>query len=724
MNPSAVSRSGPGWVFAIGTLALALLLWAALQGLGAGRIQVWLPAQIEAGDAAVPLPDGLRLGGAAGEARATLRWRVPASSDGGARWVLWAPRVPADRLQFSAPGWTGPAHDFFAPRTEHALPGGFSSPLPAGAVDAPLALRVESGLPVDVYPVLVRENDTIVLEQRAAAAASGIYAALFMLAFLALALYAAARDPAYLMYFACALSALLMLAAINGHLYRVAGLSWFGRWRTAGIDALVLGFLAAWSRMLPLYAGAGVVPRTAQRWAVAVAAGLLALAVLCLLDLPALRPWLHPLASAAWVLVGAGSLAWLALAVRGGAPMAWPLLGLLALTLLLTALQRALPGLGAPDPLAGRYAFQAGIVMLFTVLAVGLVSRVAEYRTQRDHDRLARADTERRMARETARNDLAHALQSQLRALAPGDIEHTAFALLFDHLLPLLPVDSAAAVAEGFHGRRLLVVRPEPRHEAVAEEIARRVVPLRRTASAGMALQYLLGEGGRALTEALIPLKVHAPGWGGVLLRREGTAGLSPEELALAAEFTRLTLLHVEHAVAAVQLRRSAELDALTGSLNRRSIDQWLARAFADAERERQPLSVAFIDVDHFKSVNDRYGHAAGDHCLRRVATALRAALGENGLFGRYGGEEFIAILPGQGEALARATGERIRAAVERLDARWEDRPLQLTVSVGVAARRDGERTPEATLARADKALYAAKRNGRNRVQVAPAVFD
>ncbi|MCD9032887.1 GGDEF domain-containing protein [Luteimonas sp. Y-2-2-4F] len=724
MSPSAVARSGPGLVFAIGTLALALLLWAALQGLGAGRIQVWSPAETETAAGATPVRGGLRLDGGAGEVRATLRWRVPASADGGARWVLWVPRAPVDRMRFSTPGWTGPVHDFFDPRVEHALPGGFSTPLPAGAADAPFSLEAGSGGPVGVYPLLVRENDTIVLEQRAAAAASGIYAALFMLSFLALALYAAARDPAYLMYFACALTALLMLAAINGHLYRVAGLSWFGRWRMAGIDALILGFLAAWSRMLPLYAGAGVLPRAAERVACAIAAGLLALAALCLLDVPLLQPWLRALASGAWVLVGAGSLAWLALAVRGGAPMAWPLLGLLALTLLLAALYRFLPLFGTLDPLAGRYGFQAGIVMLFTVLAVGLVSRVAEYRTQRDHDRLARADTERRMARETARNDLAHALQSQLRTLAPGDIEHTAFALLFEHLLPLLPVESAVAVAEGFHGRRLLVVRPEARHDAAAEEIARRAVPLRRTASAGMALQYLLGEGGRALTEALVPLKVHAPGWGGVLLRREGTEGLTPEELALATEFTRLTLLHVEHAVTAVQLRRSAELDALTGSLNRRSIDQWLARAFAEAERDRQPLSVVFIDIDHFKSVNDRHGHAAGDHCLRRVATALRAALGESGLFGRYGGEEFIAILPGQGEPLARATGERIRAAVERLDARWEDRPLRLTVSVGVAARREGERTPEATLERADKALYAAKRNGRNRVQVAPAVFD
>src|SRR3546814_4870180 len=89
------------------------------------------------------------------------------------------------------------------------------------------------------------------------------------------------------------------------------------------------------------------------------------------------------------------------------------------------------------------------------------------------------------------------------------------------------------------------------------------------------------------------------------------------DELALAGEFVRLALVHVDQALTAIQLRRSAELDALTGTFNRRTIDQWLVRSFGEAERDGQPISVLFVDMDHFKAINDKYGHACGDHCLR-----------------------------------------------------------------------------------------------------------
>jgi len=223
--------------------------------------------------------------------------------------------------------------------------------------------------------------------------------------------------------------------------------------------------------------------------------------------------------------------------------------------------------------------------------------------------------------------------------------------------------------------------------------------------------------------EALVPLPIRAPAWGMLLLERAGGEGFTTEELALAGEFVRLALVHVDQALTAIQLRRSAELDALTGTFNRRTIDQWLVRSFGDAERDEQPISVLFVDMDHFKAINDKFGHACGDHCLRSVAQALRTALGEGDLLGRYGGEEFIAVLPGRGGAAARELGEQLRADVERLMLDWEDQPLRLTVSVGVATCLQDER-PADTIDRADKALYAAKRGGRNRVHVAPAVFS
>lgn len=207
------------------------------------------------------------------------------------------------------------------------------------------------------------------------------------------------------------------------------------------------------------------------------------------------------------------------------------------------------------------------------------------------------------------------------------------------------------------------------------------------------------------------------------MLRRAGSEGFSPGELDVADEFARLATLHAARAIEAYQLRRSAETDALTGTLNRHSIDQWLGRLFADPLQRDRELSLLFIDVDLFKDINDRLGHSVGDECLRQIAHALGAVLGVNDVLGRYGGEEFIAILPGCGLTTARSMGERLRTAVESCNIVHDGDRVRVTVSIGVATRHRSERDPAATLERADKALYAAKRGGRNCVHAAPAVF-
>ena len=201
------------------------------------------------------------------------------------------------------------------------------------------------------------------------------------------------------------------------------------------------------------------------------------------------------------------------------------------------------------------------------------------------------------------------------------------------------------------------------------------------------------------------------------MLRRAGGEGFTTEEMSVIGELLRLVQLQVDQAATAVKLRRSAEIDALTGTMNRRTLDLWVERTFADAERTGRPVSVLFVDLDHFKSVNDRYGHACGDDCLRAVSTALRSVLSEADMFGRYGGEEFIAVLPGHDGAEARAIGERMRTAVENVEVRHEGQRVRLTVSIGIATRQPGEQAPAAAIARADKALYRAKQNGRNRVE-------
>lgn len=134
-------------------------------------------------------------------------------------------------------------------------------------------------------------------------------------------------------------------------------------------------------------------------------------------------------------------------------------------------------------------------------------------------------------------------------------------------------------------------------------------------------------------------------------------------------------------------------------------------------------MSVLFIDLDHFKRINDMHGHAAGDDCLRRASAALREVLGANDLLGRYGGEEFMIVMPGATSDAARQMAEAIRSAIEGLRVEWQGAELSITASVGVATRAPHEQSQASTIERADKALYAAKRSGRNRVHVAPAEF-
>lgn len=172
----------------------------------------------------------------------------------------------------------------------------------------------------------------------------------------------------------------------------------------------------------------------------------------------------------------------------------------------------------------------------------------------------------------------------------------------------------------------------------------------------------------------------------------------------------------------ALALARDRALrDDLTGVLNRRFLGEVLPKFVGQALRAEQPLSVVMADVDHFKRVNDQLGHAAGDRVLRTVAQALRARLREGDLVLRYGGEEFVLLLPQTPLDQAMHLAERLRHGLEHLD--WEEAGLpqgmRITSSFGVATLPQHTREGERLLAVADQALYAAKEQGRNRVVAA-----
>jgi diguanylate cyclase (GGDEF)-like protein len=162
---------------------------------------------------------------------------------------------------------------------------------------------------------------------------------------------------------------------------------------------------------------------------------------------------------------------------------------------------------------------------------------------------------------------------------------------------------------------------------------------------------------------------------------------------------------------------RLAEHDALTGVLNRRAIVARLRGAFANARATGAPLSLLFLDLDHFKHVNDSFGHRAGDQCLRAVVDPIATELRQDDVLGRYGGEEFLVVLPNVLMRDAEAVAERIRLRVQELPLLISGSRIDLTLSVGVASIAAGMHAPEDLIERADVALYRAKAGGRNRVR-------
>jgi len=167
------------------------------------------------------------------------------------------------------------------------------------------------------------------------------------------------------------------------------------------------------------------------------------------------------------------------------------------------------------------------------------------------------------------------------------------------------------------------------------------------------------------------------------------------------------------------ELHQAAITDRLTGLHNRAYLMDQLSREFSNSRRYGRPLSCLLLDIDHFKSVNDRHGHLVGDAVLRHTAQLLSRGLRRGDVLARYGGEEFVLLLPGTPAASAQALAESLRASVAQAVWAEGELSLQLTLSIGVADNLADQTADETALLRhADAALYAAKHQGRNRVVV------
>jgi len=168
------------------------------------------------------------------------------------------------------------------------------------------------------------------------------------------------------------------------------------------------------------------------------------------------------------------------------------------------------------------------------------------------------------------------------------------------------------------------------------------------------------------------------------------------------------------------QLYQLTMRDALTSCFNRRYLDKRLSQELAMAARQQNCVGLLLLDVDHFKGFNDRYGHLAGDQCLKHVASLMQATLQRPADFvARYGGEEFVIVLPDTDSTGAMQVAERIRRMVQQEAIMIDNIPVRVTASLGVAVSDDGKMNAADLINRADQALYQAKAQGRNQVQLA-----
>ncbi len=176
----------------------------------------------------------------------------------------------------------------------------------------------------------------------------------------------------------------------------------------------------------------------------------------------------------------------------------------------------------------------------------------------------------------------------------------------------------------------------------------------------------------------------------------------------------RIIALQNELIASREAMRERATHDALTGVWNRAAVLDMLQLEFNRSGRENQPLSVIMLDLDHFKQVNDTFGHQAGDEVLREVTRRVQCGLRSYDALGRYGGEEFVVIAPGCDEESAFSLAERLRTAVNAAPVSTATGLIPVTVSLGIASLSEDINSPESLLRDADKALYGAKSAGRD----------
>jgi diguanylate cyclase (GGDEF)-like protein len=199
--------------------------------------------------------------------------------------------------------------------------------------------------------------------------------------------------------------------------------------------------------------------------------------------------------------------------------------------------------------------------------------------------------------------------------------------------------------------------------------------------------------------------------------RRGRISSLLAENRELRREYQKVRRINEDLEKSCQELEMLASLDPLSGLLNRRTLFQRIEIEIERSLRLALPLTGIMIDIDHFKRVNDNFGHPCGDMVIREIGARLTRSLRKYDYAGRYGGEEFFVLFSNTTSELARSIAERFRKDVEEAGFQWENELLKLTVSIGISQYIPGE-TPDRWISRADAAMYRAKQRGRNQTEL------
>ncbi|MBS0200825.1 MAG: diguanylate cyclase [Proteobacteria bacterium] len=594
--------------------------------------------------------------------------------------------------------------------------------------DLHLRIRAQSAIPsalmARLEPHLLAGRD----DRRIAGTAAMSYAVYLVLALVMIALYIATKQRSMLAFSWFALLRLLVLMSVNGHLYQIPGMSWFGIFGNHGTLVLMILMVAAGIELVQEH-GALAGEMHAQRWKrVAAAATIAAIAVSCVLlfaPLPPVVAW--GLGQCSWFVLALIALTFCVRAFRNRIPHRWAVLAAVMVSFTASLAHLAYEtGLIAHWWWAGRLVQITGAV-LCTVVAISLVRRIESYRIELARVRQNQQQLRRQMDAQTAVRELERDLAHSLGDIADPELEFAAIHRMLAAATACLALEGAGLVQ--FPGRRAPQAYALP--TTMLDELRGWLAPRRNwvesVATGAAPVENHTPVVGRGLRSLLVPAQVLKGSHSVLVIERSADApALSAADHAALASMANAVREALEQQREARALMVTARIDALTGVLNRNSLDGDLVASLAQAARSRSPLAVLFLDIDHFKRINDQLGHAAGDECLRAVARLLRSSLRSGDLLGRYGGEEFVVVSPGAPLAVAQQLGERIRAAVESLEIEWEGHRVPITISVGIAMRRRDENEPVHLLERADQALYDAKRRGRNQVRfdLDAAAFD